>query len=286
MKIGLVPYEQIQAGANLIRLHYIKQYLKDYVISNSYSELCKCDVVVMYSRINDVELMKKLHLKGVKIVFDATDPHWDFVDYDPSRRSRDLFDEFMPYVDLVTVPTDELKFSFMEYRSDKIVRIIPDSVDLKTHNKQVAHTDKEEYILCWYGSYGNINSLELARTDLERLGTEYKLKLICLYDRGNGVEVEKFKNVDVVLREWSEQATIDTILESDLVINPRFTNWKSYKSNNKTIKAWALGVPCIEYNFYREIKKYLVSATRRNVEGNERLNQVIKEFSSKKSANY
>lgn len=284
MKIGFVPYYQDKAGANLIRIDYLRQYLDDYIVSSDFTELINCDVVIFHSRINDEELVKDLKEADVKIIFDMTDPHWDFIDYDPSGKSRELLDKIMPYVDVVTVPTDELKYTFLQYRTDKIIKIIPDSINLETHNKVKKHTKKEDFKICWYGSYGNICSIdELARADLERLGLEFKITLTCLYDKGK-IEIEPFKNIELVTKEWSEEGTITEILNSDIVINPRYSNWKSYKSNNKTIKAWSLGVPCVEYDFYREIKKF-TSIEARNREAKIRLEDV-KEFSSKKTAEY
>lgn len=284
MKIGFVPYYQEKSGANLIRIDYIRQHLKDYIVSGDYEDLKECDVVIFYSNLNDKDLVKELHDKGIKIIFDMTDPHWDFIDYDQSGKSRELLDLIMPYVDVVTVPTDELKYTFLQYRTDKIIKIIPDSVNFKTHKTQKAHTDKDKFRICWYGSYGNIGSIDLAREDLERLGLEYDITLVCLYDRGK-VEVEPFKNIKLECLEWSEEETIKTILDSDLAINPRYSNWKSYKSNNKTIKAHALGVPCIEYDFYTEIKRFLDSSELRNQEAKKRLEEA-KQFDSKKSAEY
>ena len=284
MRVGFVPNYQKQSGVNTIRLKYIAQHFDEHIVTDDYKDLKDCAVVVLYARLQDFEQIVKLHKSGVRLILDMADPHWDNVNYNPNGVSRGLLNQILPFVDVVTLPTDEIKCSFMQYRQDKVLKIIPDSIDLSTHNKVVKHKKKDKYNILWYGSFGNIESLELARKDLERLGKEYNIKLTAIYDMGHGTDVKPYDNVELSCIEWSEQVVIAELLKSDLSINPRFVNWKKYKSNNKTIKAWSLGVPCIERDFYKEIKKYLRSQALRNKEGTKRRKEVKAEYNSVKSA--
>lgn len=288
IRIGFVPHQsidrkQIAAGTRIRVLNIIK-HLKNYVVSYNYEELKNCDVVIFQARwlAADAKLAKDLKEQGIKIMFDTTDPHWS-MDFDPTGKRKGAFDGILKHVSIMLFPTEELRKSFLEYRKDKRVEIIPDCIDLEKHNKTKKHKNKDQHIICWYGCRSNVCQIDLARDDLERLGNEFNLKLIAVYDNQYGIKIDPPKNIEYEEREWTDEVTIEAILESDVVINPRYNNWKKYKSHNKTIKALALGVPCVEKNFYKEIKRYLSSAKLRNKIRKEG-KKIAAKFSSKKIA--
>lgn len=295
IRIGFVPHQsidrkQIAAGTRIRVLNVVK-HIENCIVSYDYDDLKDCDVVIFQARwlATDLKLAKELKEHGIKLMFDTTDPHWDTVNFDITGKKRKAFDELLPYISIIMFPTKELKESFLKYRKDKRVEIIPDCIALKDHNKTKIHKKRKQYTIAWYGCRVNIVSLDLARQDLEKLGKEFNLKMIAVYDQGyndkqgNLWEVKSYKNLDLEIREWSDEITIKTILESDVVINPRFEDWRVYKSHNKTIKALSLGVPCVEKNYYEEIKRYLLSAKLRNKEGKKGKKIAVK-FCSKKIA--
>jgi len=286
-KIGFVPHQSINrkniAAGTRLRVLNITPHL-DCVVSENYEELKDCKVVILQARWlpDDIMLAKRLYENGVKLIFDTTDPHWDTENFDMTGKKRKAFDQLLRFISLMTFPTKNLKKSFLNYRNDKEIAIIPDSIDLSKHNKTKKHTKKKQYTICWFGCRVNIASLDLAREDLEKLGKEFNLKLLALYDQGykkqasdmkdkNDIiwKVKPYKNLGLEIREWSDEATIESILESDIVINPKFTNWKKYKSSNKSRKALALGVPAVEKDYYNEIKRLLLSVRLRNKIGKE-----------------
>lgn len=288
-KIGFVPHqsinlEQIAAGTRIRVLNIVK-HIENCIVSYNFEDLKSCDVVIFQARWmpGDPELAKKLKEQGIILVFDTTDPHWDNVNFDPSGKRKKAFESIIGFMDVMTFPTEKLRESFLKYRQDKKIVIIPDCIDLEKHDKTKKHEKKDKYTICWYGCRSNVCQIDLARADLEKLGKEFNLKFIAVYDSQYGIKVNPPKNVEFEEKKWSDEVTIETILESDVVINPRYENWKSYKSGNKTNKALALGVPCVEKNFYREIKRYLLSADLRNEEG-KRGKEFVKKFCSKKIA--
>ena len=288
IRIGFVPHQSIDrkqiAAGTRIRVLNIVKHIKNYVVSYDYEDLKDCDVVIFQARwlVTDAKLAKDLKEQGIKIMFDTTDPHWS-MDFDPTGKRKGAFDGILKHVSIMLFPTEELKKSFLEYRKDKRVEIIPDCIDLEKHDRIKKHENKDQYIICWYGCRSNVCQIDLARNDLERLGKEFNLKLIAVYDNQYGIRIDPPKNIEYEEREWTDEVTIETILESDVVINPRYYNWKKYKSHNKTIKALALGVPCVEKNFYEEIKKYLLSVELRNKKGKEG-KKIASQYCSKKIA--
>lgn len=278
-------WERGEVASTRIRVYYVAKYMKNAIISNSPEELKTCDVVIFQTRYArpDLELAKELKNLGKIVIVDLTDPHWSKY-YNLGKEVDENLIEMIELADLATLPTESLMFSFEDDYPKRVAVVIPDRMDMKIHSGIKKHEAKNKYTMLWHGSYGNICGVELAREALEKLGTEFKIKLLCIYDHCKEHNIEPFKNLELECREWSNEIVINGIMESDVGINPRFTDWRRYKSNNKTVKSWSLGVPCVEFNFYEEIKKLLSSAELRNEEG-RRLKTVVKDkYDSRQSA--
>lgn len=288
MKIGFVVLQNVVkdiVASTRIRVYWPAQYDPDFIVTEEFSLLRQCDVVVFQTRIDnpDVERAKKLKALGSKIIFDFTDPHW-LKEYDP-QAIHPVFNKIVDVADMITLSTEELQRTFTEAFPEAKTAVILDKIDLSIYNKTKVHRNSEEHIITWHGSYGNISSLELARSDLERLGLEHKIKLICVYDRTTEFKVHSFNNIELEIREWSNQEVIDSLLQADVSINPKYINhWKSYKSDNKTVTAWALGIPCVEDDFYKYIKVLLSNPNLRNQEGLVRRKIVERNYNVRETA--
>lgn len=267
--IGFCTYQatfQGNAASTRIRVTWPAKYMDKVYIGEDEKELFKCKAVVFQTRWDneDVKLAKRLKAKGIKILCDFTDPYW-LKEYGGCIPKD--FQDMVDISDCVMFPTSGIEKSFIDTFGDKQTVVVADRIDLDIYDRVKRHTDKTEYRILWHGSYGNICSMELARNDLEKLGKEFKITLSCVYDHAYEHEINEFDNIGLECFEWTEQKVIDEMLLCDVSINPRYDNWKSYKSNNKTVAAWACGVPCVERDFYKEIKRYLSSAKVRNIEG-------------------
>lgn len=285
VKIGFVTYAVTHKGADpastRIRVTWPLKYLNA-IVSESFDELVTCNVVVFQTRYSqqDVRLAKTLKLSNVRIIFDNTDPHW-LKEY---QREDVNFVNMVELADIVTLPTEGLVETFKKLYSYKQTFIIKDRLDLNIYNKVKKHVDKKSYKILWHGSHGNLNSIDLARVDLEKLGLEFDITLVCIFDGITQHSVKPFQNVTVIPVEWTNQNVIDELLKSDVSINPRYDNWKSYKSNNKTITAWACGIPCTERDFYDGIKKYLSNTDLRNEEAKTQRAIIEKDYDVKLTA--
>jgi len=290
VKIGFVPHHNIHAlcfrisAGTRIRVLNIVKHLKNSIVSYNFNDLKECQAVIFQAKWadSDVILAKKLKEHGVKLFFDTTDPHWD-INFDPNGRHKKALERLIRYVDVMILPTELLKESFLKYRQDIRVEVLPDSIDLSKHTKTKKHTKKDKYTIVWFGCRSNVCQVDTAREDLEKLGKEFDIKLIAVFDKYFKEKIKPFNNIKLETRDWTDDETIKAILESDVAINPRYDDWKKYKSRNKTIKVLALGVPCVERDFYKEIKKYLLSASLRNKDG-KKGKETAKEFGSKRIA--
>lgn len=294
LKIGFCTYETIwkkwgrksEVASTRIRVNFPYKYMKNAIISDDFDELSKCDAVIFQTRYEKeaIALAKELKEEGKIVLLDFTDPLWD---ENICMEKVNNIKKMCQYADMMMLPTGGLSLMFTNFYNNLAIAIVPDRIDLDLYTTLVPHRDKQKYRIVWHGAYGNISSIDdLAREDLERLGKDFDITLVCIYNETNKYKVKPFENIKVEMIEWSNQGVIDQLLNSDLSINPKyvFPNPRFYKSNNKTVTAWALGVPCIENNFYEEGKKFLLSADLRNIEGREKRKLVEDKFDAKLSA--
>jgi len=263
-KIGFVTYQATfngNAASTRIRVTWPAKYMDNVYIGEDESILSKCKGAIFQTRfdIKDVDLAKRLKTKGIKILCDFTDPHWS---HDYGGHISEGLKGIIEQADCVIFPTKTIEKSFNEVFEGKQTVVIPDRIDLTIYDKVKRHTDKDKYRIVWHGSFGNIGSIDLARSDLEKLGKDLgkdiDITLVCIYDHHKDHKIKEFNNIKLEACEWTNQKVIDELLNCEVSINPRYDNWKSYKSDNKTSSSWACGVPCIERDFYREIKRYLI----------------------------
>lgn len=169
--------------------------------------------------------------KGVKIL-DVCDP--DFLQWGyPIRRMIDA-------CDAVTCPTEKLAVGLADFAGGKPVWIIPDCVldpgrlPLKQHRGDLG-------TIAWFGNYENFPVLDgavpaIVKRDLELLVISNKAFTPLAKLAG---EKLKLRNLP-----WSPDTWQNDLLKADLVINPRSNAGAfAYKSDNKTVQAWALGLP-------------------------------------------
>lgn len=282
--IGFVTYQNKfggNAASTRIRVTWPAKHTDRFVITEDEELLAKCGAVVFQTRFSndDLNLAVRLKDKGIKILGDFTDPDWS---YEYGGLS-DSLKSMIELSDCVMLSTSVLEKSFNDV-FDKQTVVIPDRIDLSIYNKVRKHIKNDTHRIVWFGSFGNLESIELARADLEKLGKDFKITLVCIYDKKDGYKIKDFKNINLEYYEWTEQKVIDELLLCDVSINPRYDNWKSYKSNNKTVTAWALGIPCIERNFYTEIEKYLSNVNLRNTDGAKFRDIVVNRYDVKESA--
>jgi len=286
-KIGFLTYQAIvsdNVASTRFRVTWPLKYMPASFASEDYDQLKKCDAVVFQTRMNtsDIEMAVKLKADGVKLIWDFTDPHW-LKEYD-RHAIHPIFYKIAELADIVTLPTEEEERTYRETFPKVQTQVLKDRLELSKFKKFKIHKEHKDFKICWHGSYGNIGSIDLAREDLERLGAEFDITLVYVFDKAGQYHVRPFRNIKIEKRLWSEEAVTCAMLDSDVSINPKYDNWKSYKSNNKTIMAWVCGVPCVERNFYNEIKKFLLSTELRNKEGKEKRKHVIENYDVRDTA--
>ena len=274
MKIGWVVWDTVTLGvenaSSRIRAFWVQKYMPDSEIITTEEQLLQMDGVIFQKRFTEQDVLwaMTLHTYGVPMIFDITDPEWDsnYIHYSKSKQQN--LDTMIKLVDVVTVPTEYLARSCSKHYPHKKIVVIPDRIDLEMYPEVKNHKEhKEPFIIFWLGVHSNVDSIELAREDLEHLGKEFPIKLICSYGPIMDSRIPSFKNIKLGQTTWTEAKSTKLMLEADVSINPRFNDLRQYKSGNKTVKAHACGIPCVTKDFYNKIKPYLESCDRRNAVG-------------------
>lgn len=180
--------------------------------------------------------------------------------------------------DAITCSTEAIA-EHLQKMTDKPVFVVPDRVRLDLiEGKFKKHKGDAKWV-AWYGYNHNIDALDAAFPILNDMG----LNLIVISNKAYTPPVNR--KIEVKNYPWSLATVDDDLLRSDIVINPKlnFGNWK-YKSNNKTIHSWALGLPVAHND--RELKQFLSTEARteeslrrrKEVEENYNAEQSVKEL--------
>jgi len=238
--VGVLTFEQYHGRKNLgssrIRGHWL-------VDNWSEAELFKMGKeynVVIYQKAYFIEHAKTFN--GIKIL-DLCDPDWLSWQY----RVKEMID----LCHAVTTSTEALAIALRRI-TDKPVLCIPDRVDLSKFKEKKIHNGDATKV-CWYGYSENFEIIKPVLSILSK----NKLELSVISDGQFNLPNIYSDKINVENIKWNADTVNQNILRSDFVINPHgnYGRWK-FKSNNKTLTAWAIGMPVAENSeqLYRFIK--------------------------------
>jgi len=213
----------------------------------------------------DIEIYQKVYWErrlkvnpAIKIL-DICDPDW------MERPSNQYFRKIIEYYDAITFPTKEFKKFFDKYLPNIPNKVIPDRLDLDLFDKRKVHKGTATKVV-WFGYSQNQNVLHQAAATLRAL----KLKLTVISD---DLKIYITKTEDKELFnfvKYNEDTINDELIKNgDICLLPPHRNDEGelphkalYKSDNKTINAWALGLP-VATNA-EELEFYLSAENRQN----------------------
>jgi hypothetical protein len=231
--VGIVTFEDFQKRANIgstrIRARWLLNYWPE---AEPFSTGRKYRAVIFQKAywVHYAEVFE-----GVKII-DVCDP--DFLNW--RRELRRMLD----CCDAVTASTEALASVLREYTS-RPVFCIPDRLDpLAFGGMRKDHAGKgRAKTVAWYGYSHNFAALDSIVDALPELGIE---ELLVIADAHKSYKLPPTLQGKLALRNyaWGADTVCGDLLKADIVINPKIESgrWK-YKSNNKTLAAWAIGLP-------------------------------------------
>lgn len=227
MDIGVLTFDKFHGrkgtGSTKIRGQWLIKYWEE---AEEFKNGGKYDVII-YQKAYWPEHAKLF--QGIKIL-DICDPDWFHWAY--------RFIEMVQEVDVITTSTESLAIAIRQF-TDKKVICIPDRIDLEEFSQKRVHHGRAETAI-WFGYSHNFDAIKPVVQFLKK------------YDLGLTVISNGLFNVPSVYRDairlrnlpWNDITVNGDIISGDIVINPKGKNGKwNFKSNNKTLISWALGMP-------------------------------------------
>jgi len=263
-RIGILTFQKFHGRKNIGSSRIRGEWLaKNWEGAEIFKQGQQYDIVI-YQKAYWVEHAKVF--KGIKIL-DLCDPdflHWTY-------RTKEMLEE----VDAVTTSTEALAEALRRF-TNKPVICIPDRIDMQSHKGKKFHQQEAKWVV-WYGYSTGFEMLKPVLHFLKK----YNLNLIVIADRAFSLPVSFTEHIELKNFPWNIDTINQDILEGDFVINPKSKKgkWK-YKSNNKTLSAWALGMPVA--HDIDELKKFIDSEERKK-EAEKRYQEIKDEWDIKYS---
>ncbi|HEX5429873.1 MAG TPA: hypothetical protein VFX17_02205 [Patescibacteria group bacterium] len=238
-KVGILTFESFYGkqniGSSRIRGHWLAKYWDEaeiFKMGRQYD-------VIIFQKVYWIEYAKKIreHYPDTIMILDLCDAdflHWGY-----------RIVQMIGYCDAVTTSTLELA-KFIINLTDKPVWCIADRLDLESFDALPAKThagNGDAKIAAWFGYSENFPMLDGAIMSLIKLGFK---ELIVIASRKQPYQLPATAQGKIQLTNypWSPETVNADLQRADIVLNPQSKTGRfKYKSNNKTITAWALGLP-------------------------------------------
>ena len=203
----------------------------------------------IFVKLFDEEFSKQAKQRGKRIFWDVCDPAWWWNPIE-ARMAADLADG-------IVTSNAELAHDFADWYGDATkVRIIDDRIEPEHYPIQRKHTHAEPVRFVWYGAAQNRISLFGALANLERLEANgHNIALTIFDDRPqNGWNfTDKFP---ISYTQWSLEHENQVIAAHDIALLPPYPGpWGRVKSNNKSLTAWACGLPVSDGQDYEYLEE-------------------------------
>ena len=199
--------------------------------------------------------------------------------------------ECLKHIDAVTTSTEaiavymvNLIHALRKFHNFKDIPVwcIPDRLDLESFGdlKKDHKGNGVAKSVAWYGYSENFPVLNGAIPALIEAGIE-EVIVIASRSRPYQIPAQWEGKIRVLNLPWTHETANSDLLKADIVINPKSSlgKWK-YKSNNKSLNAWALGIPVAANN--QDLKKFMNEEARVK-ESEERYAEMRNKYNVKQS---
>ena len=230
-------------------------------VDNQLKILKDYDAVIL-NKTYEWRFARELQKRGQKVIVDCCDPDW-LLSHSSKQRMNDCLETFKN-CDVIVVNGEEMKLS-VEKVTKKPVRIIPDRLDLEWHEPRKETQNDEMKRLVWYGYNENLRVLEPYLFDILSQGYELtvlsdKFFLSLVLPGGWGKQI--------TFKIWDPFTANEIIKQHDCVFIGKDPDdyLRQFKSNNRALTAFALGLPVA---FDTEDLEKLKSKTARKINVNQ-----------------
>lgn len=264
MKIIIIPmsysYPGMCAAGERIRCTYLAPYLNA-DIYNKTQNLEEYNVII-YQKAHTENVLPLARKYKHKIqIYDGGEPEW-------TRHKRDYLKEYFRCMTCVVTPSKSLSDGYSDYyKIDSYV--LPDRYDLTQFNEKKIHKNLnyKDITIVWFGNVPSFQRVEFMIPYIKRNGFNFITITSCkVVDYGEFVV-------------WRLDDSNSHIIRGDIVINP--LDALKYRSTNKTVLSWLLGMPVAET--LQDIEKYL-DYNKRILESKYRYTYARRYYDIKQSA--
>jgi len=229
MKVGFITMEKFDnrardtVGSSRIRARWVYDVwdeAEEYQIGQEYD-------VLIFQKVYWENMM--LEFKGLKIL-DLCDPDW--------LEGKDVM-KYAELCDAVTTSSEPLAEYIRQFVSVPVV-CIPDRVNLEEHTPiKTEHAEKPKSVV-WFGYQHNQHYLKYTLNYL--IKHNLSLTVISNY----AYDVPPMYDIKIDNLKFAYPKVHGDLIENDIALLPLTTEADvkgQYKSNNKTLTCWALGIP-------------------------------------------
>lgn len=215
-------------GSSRIRMRWLLPYweeAEEYGIGKKYE-------VMIFQKVYWGAMMDAF--EGIKLL-DICDADW--------LENKPVF-EFIDKVDAVTTSTEALAGYIRKIRPNSLVKCIPDRVYLpEAVPIKTDYADKIKTVV-WFGYFHNAHYLTRVYDELVSRG----LDLVVITDSEIDPPSVYQGKLSIHNIPYNYQTYIKELIQYDAILmpDPIGDERAKYKSNNKTLQAWALGMPVIK----------------------------------------
>ncbi len=210
-----------------------------------YRQLPLFDAVCIQRRLLSPFEFYWVRKKSSKILFDLDDAVMYRSSSSPHPQSFSRWMKFKRMVkgsDVVTVGNQFLKSQVLKVDPDKEVFVIPTSIDTNLYPKKKRIFNREETILGWIGTKGNLKYLKKLEPVFETIRqrfTRVKLKIVSndFYDSSH---------LSVIKKPWKLEDENEDLISFDIGLMPLDDDpWSRGKCGLKIIQYLSVGVPVV-----------------------------------------
>lgn len=220
--------------------------------------------VIIFQKVYWKEMLDRF--EGIKIL-DICDPDW--VEGKPVL-------EYVDGCDATIASTPALVDYMKKFRPDSEILCIPDRMDMEAHERKEKHEGRAKRI-AWFGYSQNIHYIFKTFDDLIRQGLELTVIADQPFNPPIAYQSLKVRNIP-----YSYPQVHKEITECDMVLMPPTTDdlRGTFKSNNKTLTAWALGMPVV--NTIEDLERFMKPEERQK-EADIRYQEILDNWQVQKS---
>jgi adenylate kinase family enzyme len=243
-------------GSSRIRGRWLMKYwdeIEEYRIGREYK-------AIIFQKAYFPRYMKIFN--GIKIL-DMCDPDW--LEQKPVRETIDL-------CDAVVVATEPLR-EFIAQMTDKPVIVIPDRVDMDELRDKKQHEGTARTAV-WFGYSSNHKVIDSCLMTLKRLNMQLTVvSELPYYPTASVADIsQEWIRANITNVKYDQRMINQDILSGDIVLNPKIDSGRfRFKSENKTLIAWALGMPVAKDS--EDLERF-VSEEERTKEAKIRLDEI------------